>query len=479
MTNQYSTKRLYYTDPSLRRFTARVSDIRELARRDGRQVWQVALDRSAFYPTSGGQPHDTGLLRASSRMGAVLEALVEDVQVEDVQVEDVQVEDVQVRDVEKQEAGTAAINAHTQGRSHGQGLVWHTTAKPLPIGTSVEGEIDWPRRFDHMQQHSGQHLLSAVFATLLQAPTVSFHLGQETSTIDLKITGANTALETAGLAAVEQRANEIIAEDLAMPVRFVSREEAEALLAEGRLRKLPPRSGEIRLVEIPGWDLNACGGTHVARTGQIGSLLLRGAERVKQGLRVAFVCGLRAVTQARADFDALARTAALLSVGGAEVPVAVERLQAAYRTGQKDLQKAREELAEYHATRLAVEDAIRGGLRDVRRSFATRDAAYVKMLASKLVASVPQTSALFISRQQEPATVIFARSQDLEFPYGEWMRLELARLGLRGGGSPDMAQCQVPSAQAEAVVRSLGAAVRASFGLGMTGHGSLHESPTR
>ncbi|HTZ89900.1 MAG TPA: DHHA1 domain-containing protein [Alloacidobacterium sp.] len=411
-------ERLYYSDSYLQTFSSRVSDIREFSRINGQSVWQVALARTAFYPTSGGQPHDVGMLRAISRSGAVLE--------------------VPVVVVEEDE----------------QGEVWHQTLKPLLAGAEVSGEIDWPRRLDHMQQHSGQHLLSAVFVRELDAPTVSFHLGEASSTIDLAV----DALAHHSLERVERIANELIAEDRAVTVRNVERSEADALLAAGALCKLPEREGTIRLIEIAGCDLNACGGTHVRSTGQIGGLLIRGMERVRQGVRVEFVCGLRAVAAARQDFSVLTRSASLLSTPRAEVPASVERLLAEAKASVKEQYKLRDELATYHAIRLAVEEQIVDHLRLVRRIFTDRDAEYVKLLASRLVASVPQTVALFVSAQQEPALAVLARSGDLEFHAGTMMKEALAVMGLRGGGSPDLAQGQLPHSQTAALLDALSAA---------------------
>jgi alanyl-tRNA synthetase len=416
------TERLYYSDSFLQSFSSRVTDIRELSRTEGQSVWQVALESTAFYPTSGGQPHDVGVLTATSRNGAVLE--------------------VPVIAVEEDE--------------HGE--VWHHTLKPLLAGTEIKGEIDWARRLDHMQQHSGQHLLSAAFVRELQAPTLSFHLGETSSTIDLAIdTVAHHSLER-----VERIANELIAENRPVKVRKVDRKEADTLLAAGALRKLPPREGTIRLVEIADFDLNACGGTHVHSTGQIGGLLIRGVERVRQGIRVEFVCGLRAIAAARQDFSVLTRSAALLSIPRADVPEGIERLLAEAKTSAKELHKFREELAIYHAVRLAVEEPIVDHLRLVQRTFTDRDGEYVKLLASRLAATVPQTVALLVSAHQEPALVVLARSGDLDFHAGNLMKEALAHMGLRGGGSADLAQGRVSHQQAAALLNTLAGAVRSA-----------------
>jgi alanyl-tRNA synthetase len=403
--------RLYYADPSLASFDAQVSDIREVSRNQGRSLWQVALDRSAFYPTSGGQPHDTGLLTATSLGGALLEA--------------------PILAVEEDE----------------QGEVWHTTPKPLLAGTAVRGYIDWSRRRDHMQQHSGQHLLSAVVHRQLGTATVSFHLGEMTSTIDL----AREAISLDELERVEDAVNEIIAEDRAISIRTIPRKEAEMLFAAGTLLKLPEREGDIRLIEIDEIDLNACGGTHVQATGQIGGLLIRGTERMRQGLRVEFVCGLRAAVTARRDLATLTRTGAALSVGRLEVADAVDRLLAEGKVANKARQKLTEELAAYHAASLILEHPLHEGRRVVRRVFTEHDAGYLKLLASRLIASAPQTCVLLAATQEEPARVVVGASADLKIDCGTLLREALAAYGLRGGGSATMAQGQIPKAHLDAL----------------------------
>ena len=407
--------RLYYADPSLSSFDALVSDIREVSRNHGRSLWQIALNRSAFYPTSGGQPHDTGLLTATSLGGVLLEA--------------------PILAVEEDE----------------QGEVWHTTPKPLLAGTAVRGYVDWSRRRDHMQQHSGQHLLSAVMHRRLGAATVSFHLGEMTSTIDL----AREAISPEELDRIEDAVNEIIAEDRAITMRTISRKEAEMLFAAGTLHKLPEREGDIRLIEIDEIDLNACGGTHVQATGQIGGLLIRGTERMRQGLRVEFVCGLRAVVTARRDMAALTRAAAALSVGRLEVAEAVDRLLAEGKAANKARHKLTEELAAYHAASLILEHPLQGGRRMVRRAFTEHDAGYLKLLASRLIASPPQTCVLLAAIQEEPARVVVGASADLKIDCGTLLREALAVYGLRGGGSATMAQGQIPKAHLDALFSGL------------------------
>ena len=260
-------ERLYYDSAELE-FRAAVTDIRLVATELGEsgektQVWQVALDRTAFYPESGGQPWDAGTLTATARSGASITVAVER--------------------VEEDEAGE----------------VWHTLRKPLVEGTEVVGRVNAERRRDHMQQHSGQHLLSAVFLQELGARTVSFHLGAESSTIDLSLPEGVQAFSRKALERVEGEANRLIYEDRAVTPQWHTRAEAEAMLAAGQLRKLPERPGPMRVVEISGVEFNACGGTHVRSTGAVGGLLLRRVEKVKAGWRVEFVCGLGAGGAAR------------------------------------------------------------------------------------------------------------------------------------------------------------------------------------
>ena len=256
-------ERLYYNDSYLREFTARVIDSAD----EGRTVY---LDRTAFYPSSGGQPHDLGTLGGLA-----------------------------VLDVVDEEERIA-----------------HRLAKPWTASSEAHGSIDWDRRFDHMQQHTGQHLLSAVMAERFGMPTVSFHLGDQISTIDVKPKG----LTPERLAEVERWANQEIAANRPVAVAY---EEAGA--ASG-LRKESDRAGTLRIVSIEGLDRSACGGTHVRATGEIGMLLLGKTEKVRDTIRIEFVCGGRALRRARRDYDALAQVARLFSCTLDDVPGAVAAL---------------------------------------------------------------------------------------------------------------------------------------------------------
>lgn len=295
-------KRLYYDSPDLE-FDAVVTDIRLDSRDGSGQLWQLALDQTAFYPEGGGQPWDLGKLTATSKSGSTL--------------------DVPVERVEEDESGE----------------VWHFVRKPLVQGTEVTGYVDRDRRQDHEQQHSGQHLLSAVFLRELGAKTVSFHLGSTSSTIDLALPEGMTSLAPAALEQVESAANRIVTESRPMIPHRVERDMAEAMLARGDLRKLPERPGPLRIVQMQGIEFNACGGTHVSHTGEIGAITLRRVEKVRQGWRVEFCCGLRAVRAARADYDLLSGLARTLSVGPRDVPARIEKLLEERKATAKELKK--------------------------------------------------------------------------------------------------------------------------------------------
>jgi alanyl-tRNA synthetase len=396
-----------------------VTDVREVADSNGKQIWQLALNRTAFYPTSGGQPFDTGQLSAVSLDGTALMVPVEQVEEDE------------------------------------QGAVWHFVRNPLVAGTFVEGQIDWKRRFDHMQQHTGQHLLSAVFWRELQAPTISFHLGESTSTIDL----ASEQVTHQSLERVERIANEIIGEDRQVTTRDLPRGEAEAMLAAGQLRKLPDRQGTIRVIDIADYDKNACGGTHVRSTGQIGGLQVRAVERVSRGVRIEFVCGLRAVRAVRADLAILRETSALLSTRATELASTVGRLLTEGKANAKQCQKLREELAVFQGAKLAMEEPIENGLRLVVRAWRDRDRDYVRLLASRTAIAAPRTAVIFSANDSDPVRVFVARSSDLDFNCGQILREALAHVGLRGGGSADLAQGEVPAEQEVALRASISEAI--------------------
>jgi alanyl-tRNA synthetase len=385
------THRLYYTDAYLTSFSATVIDSADSGRR-------VYLDQSAFYPTSGGQPHDLGTLG-----------------------------DVPVVEVIDEEDRVA-----------------HLLAGPLVEGR-VKGTVDWGRRYDHMQQHTGQHLLSAVLADLFGAPTVSVHFGTETSTLDLE-TGALTAHQAKR---AEERANEVIAENRPVTVGF-----EDATTAKG-LRKPSERSGSLRIVTIADLDRSACGGTHVRATGEIGALLIRKVERVKKQVRLEFLCGARAIRRARADFDLLAEVAASGSAAIDEVPVIVSGLRDQLKAAQSARRAIIEELNRYRAVEMIAAAPV--GADGIRRIRAQPGNATVEDLRGLAQAVTAHPRTFFAGVLPEPATLLFATSADSNLDAGALLREAQAKLGGRGGGNPRVAQGGITSpADLPSVLAGLG-----------------------
>lgn len=379
------TERLYYTDPYLRKFDAIVQDVEPLAAGTA-----VFLDRTAFYPTSGGQPFDIGTL------GGL--AVVDVVDRDDGRIAHV---------VDAARDAVASLR-----------------------GQRLEALIDWQRRFDHMQQHSGQHVLSAAFDRLFSVGTVSFHLGAAAATIDLA-----REVSVDGLHEAESLANQIVWENRPVAIRFVSAEDAARL----PLRKEPARHGTLRLIDVDDFDLSACGGTHVERTGAIGVIAISGWERFKGGYRVEFLCGGRALTRFRTFRDAMASSVRLLSVLPGELPQAIEKVQAEAKAQKRVLGDLENELARYRAEELtsAAEETPAGRL--VLRSLAM-DANGLKALAAA-VAARPGYIAALVS-ESSPRLFVVARSADLA-PGVDARKLVsslTAQFGGRGGGRPELAQ---------------------------------------
>ena len=373
------TTRLYYSDSLMTAFSGAVVEAGALP--DGRPY--AVLDQTAFYPTSGGQPHDLGTLGG-------------------VPILDV---------VDREEDGS----------------IVHVLASPLESGQVVAGEIDATRRRDHIQQHTGQHVLSAAFVHECNAPTVSFHLGADTTTIDISAT-----LDAGAVNRGEDEANRIVWEDRAVTVRYASSEEAAAL----PLRKESKRTGTLRLVDIENWDLSACGGTHVSRTGSIGAVLVTGWERYKSGTRVAFACGDRAVRHARALRDVVAGATRLLSIKPEELVDTVARLQAEAKEARLQVRVLGESLAAFEAERFVREAAASGS--GIVAQVVDRDANGLKSLALAIAALGP--SAVLVS-QARPCLVVAARGGSASaFDASAVIKALIARFGGKGGGRPEMAQ---------------------------------------
>ncbi len=398
------TDRLYYHDSFLYDFDAEVREVLDSPR------LALILDRTAFYPTSGGQVHDTGSITSDAN--------------------------AKFRVTEVADTEDGRVVHYVEAVSDNQKN--DTNPGDLKPGTRVRGLIDAARRRDHMQQHSGQHVLSAAFLRLDNMPTVSFHMADDYCSIDLD----TPTLTKEQIESAERLANEIILENRGVDIRFVTREEAGNL----GLRKLPPTErDELRIIDIRDFDLSACGGTHVAQTGQIASILLRKTEKVRQGWRVEFVAGQRAVATARRDFSTLTETAALFSAHIYDVPQQARKSLDEMRTLRKQREQSQEELAAAQAAALLAETAEVSGRKLVVRTLADRDLNFVKLLAQKLTRLSPHAVALLATTSPQPS-LVFAQSAGLPLDMGALMKETMTKLGGRGGGSKDLAQGGVPSA---------------------------------
>ena len=366
---------LYYADPTLIAFDATVISCDE---RDGKP--HVVLDRTAFYPTSGGQPFDTGTLGG-----------------------------VRVIDVVEQEDGAIA----------------HVTSAPIAPGAAVHGAVDWARRFDHMQQHTGQHMLSAAFDRLFGVRTESFHLGQLSATIDLA-----REVSPGEIAKAEDDANRVVWEDRPVTVRFASAEEAAAM----GMRKESARTGRLRLIDVQDYDLSACGGTHVERTGAIGVIAIGGWEKFKGGSRVEFLCGGRALQRFRVWRDSLSAIQKHLSVPPIEMAASLERMQDDAKAVQRTLRGFQEKLAAHEAQALLAK-----GSSTIVEALEGWDAQGLKGIAAAATAAQPDAVvALFTT--SSPALVVIARGTQSSVDAGAILKQLAAKFGGKGGGKPDLAQ---------------------------------------
>jgi alanyl-tRNA synthetase len=411
------TERLYYTEPYRTHFTARV--VEEL-------TWQdhpaVILDRTAFYPTSGGQPADRGTLGRA-----------------------------RVLDVVEGEADDS-----------GQRPIFHVLSGAIATD-EVAGEIDWQRRFDHMQQHTGQHILSAAFERVLggadrsHAATVGFHLGATSSTIDIAI--AN--LQWEDVLPVEAAANDVVWDDRSISLRFVDSDAARNL----PMADLPPSvEGPIRLIEIPGspetdevyFDVNPCGGTHVARTGEVGMIKIVGLEHRGEKSRVEFLCGERALRDYEARRSTTATLARTLTVGVGELDEAVERLREENKQLQHAERELRERLLDMESAQLAEKASIHGPYRIVGAVWQQRSPGELQALARKLADHSDVVALLF--SVSERVHFCFARGETVDLDVNLLVQETCAQLDGKGGGRPHVAQGSAPGAsvdQVESVLRDL------------------------
>ena len=385
------TNRLYYTDAYRTAFTANVVDRSD----DGLRVY---LDETAFYPTSGGQPHDIGTL-----------------------------DGVSVVDVVDEEDRIA-----------------HVLSSPFAAASGpIEGVVDWSRRHDHMQQHTGQHLLSAVFEDLFGAKTISVHFGPDYSTLDLDA----ESVTRDWLVRVEQRANALVAESRPVTVTF-----EDAASAVG-LRKASERSGTLRIVSIADVDRSACGGTHVRSTAEIGAILLRSVEKVRKSTRVEFVCGQRAVSRARRDYEAIVGIATSLSASIDDAASLVSAQSDRLKEADNARKKLEKDLAGYRVReRYDAASADPNGV----RTLVIRDAGSIDELRALAQAAFALPKVVVVGALTSPPSVLLASSEDSGLDSGKMLKEKLTAAGGRGGGSPRLAQGSVPDRAAlDSVVESL------------------------
>lgn len=375
------TERLYYADAYRQTFTARVAERLEW---EGRPA--VVLDKTAFYPTGGGQPHDAGWLSG-----------------------------VAVVDVVERET---------------DGAVVHVLDATLDEDV-VEGAVDWSRRFDLMQQHTGQHILSAAFVERLGANTVGFHLSDEYATLDVD----RAPLSSGDLAGVESLSNDVVYRDWSATARFVPDDEVPGL----PLRKPVNHEGPVRVVEIPGFDCSACGGTHVQRTGEVGLIKITRNERRGAETRVEFLCGRRALADYESKHAMVMELAQEYTVGHWELAGLVHRLARDLKEARRDLRRTRDALLDAEAAALWHEATETGPVKVVRVEFDVRPPDDLKHLAQRL-AGRPHTVVLLGTAGGSKATLLFARSTDLELHMGRLIRQACERIGGRGGGRPEFAQ---------------------------------------
>lgn len=373
------TERLYYSDSHLIEFEARVVNVTDRV-----SGWTaVVLDRTAFYPTGGGQPSDTGTLNG-------------------------------LRVVECIDDGENGVLHVVQGAAPARGAV-------------VRGRVDWSKRLDHIQQHTGQHILSQAFVTLFNAPTRSFRVMHASCEIDVELNNPATEI----IERAVELANNVIWEDRSITIRNINAGEALDL----PLRKEPARDGELRLIEIEGFDLTPCGGTHAYRTGEVGIIAVRSWERAKGLTRIEFVAGMRGLADYRKANKSAREIAAMFSTGRDDAPQLAAQLVEENKELHRRIRALEELVTGVEAEKLLA--TARDGV--VAQTFDGRNAESLKKLAHALIAT-PGTVALLGSRDKDTARLIFARSADAAGDMSALMREACATLDGRGGGKPDMAQ---------------------------------------
>ncbi len=379
------TTKLYYQDSKICQFSA--TCLETLKNEAG---YQIRLDQTAFYPTSGGQPHDSGTING-----------------------------IPVLDVWLEEDGT----------------IWHQVTD-APNSSQISGEIEWHRRFDHMQQHTGQHILSAVFVDQLNANTIGFHIGSKTSTLDLNI----SKYSREQFRQIERTSNQIIWENQPISIQTIRDQDIPTI----PFRKPPKVSGKIRVIWIDDYDVSACGGTHVAATGEIGVLKITGVERYKGGLRVNFLCGGRALENYQEVLANIQQVSADLSIHTDDLPQTIRRFQTESSNLNRQLRRVQNELMNFEIEALWQNALDSEGIRKVTAYWDNRSFEAVRSAAARL-REKPKTVVLFAAEVNDQIRLVCARSSDLtEINAGAILKSVVTQIGGKGGGSPEMAQGGAP-----------------------------------
>jgi alanyl-tRNA synthetase len=372
------TNRLYYTDSYVREFSAQIRERRRIDK-----CPTVILDQTAFYPESGGQPYDTGFLGEVR----VLRVLEDD-----------------------------------------SGDILHFIESEI-AGNCVSGRIDWERRFDHMQQHTGQHILSQAFIMAAEAQTLSFHMGQRSSTIDIDMAVPSAS----GIETAQALANDIVFQNRTVNTLVADKQDLAAL----GLRREFQREGKIRIIDIEGFDRSACGGTHVRNTGEIGLIFILGYERYKGGTRIEFVAGNRALKTFQRDHDLLGKLGRLYSAPPDVIPDVAEKTVQERVALARENDALRDQLLEQEAKELLAHAVKTSYAMTVRGIYEKRSLEAIKTLTQKLTA---RPGTLTILALADARQVVVARSRDLAGNCNDAVKEAVSKLGGKGGGKPELAQ---------------------------------------
>ncbi len=395
------TERLYYDQSDLKEFTATIAAARE---KDGKT--EIALNRSAFYPTSGGQPYDTG---------SIGEAQVLDVYAD------------------------------------GEGEVWHVIDRAMAEGETVECRIDWARRFDHMQQHAGEHMLAGAVYRHFGGNTIGLHLGAEISTIDVTMPDGSTHLTPEQVDLLEMDVNEQIQRDV--PIKCWFPDEAE--LAELPLRKPPTVKEHVRIVAIGDLEMVACGGTHPSSAGQIGMVKIVDARPAKGKMRLGFICGMRAYKDYQKRMAVSDRAAEMFSTKVENLPDAIAHLQENLASLQKELGSMRREQALRQVDSLMQNAIAIDGAKLVAGTLPALTPDALRELASGLISEGGVIALLASPKESGGYLTLFARSADVAQDVGKLLKAASSACGGKGGGKPDFAQGSAPTDEVIQAARKL------------------------